>query len=79
MPISHSARTFYWSLPLALAAVTTYSLAIKQKSATAHPMRFVPSGEPNYDSENLERIRQDWRERNRGIGLRDVSRSGGGV
>lgn len=39
---------------------------------TSHPLKYVPSGEPGYDSANLDRIRADWRHRNNGIGLRDV-------
>ncbi|KAI9489940.1 hypothetical protein BDB00DRAFT_769691, partial [Zychaea mexicana] len=53
-----------------LAATTYYTL--NNRKTSAQPLRFVPSGEPSHDSENMERIRADWRERNRGIGLRDV-------
>ncbi|KAI8146115.1 hypothetical protein BJV82DRAFT_510410, partial [Fennellomyces sp. T-0311] len=37
-----------------------------------HPIQFVSAGETTEDAENLQRIRDDWRERNGGIGLKDV-------
>ncbi|KAI9317963.1 hypothetical protein BX666DRAFT_1933316 [Dichotomocladium elegans] len=80
MPRSIYGGALYWSVPLTLFSATAlYSISAKAKNSTAQPLRFVPSGSPSHDSENMERIRADWRERNHGIGLRDVSRSGGGV
>ncbi|CAO0790004.1 hypothetical protein V8B55DRAFT_1544225 [Mucor lusitanicus] len=71
----------YWAVPLTLVAATVYVSKIKASSisASSHPLKFVPSGEPKFDSANMDRIRAEWRHRNNGIGLRDVSRSGGGV
>ncbi|KAI9253216.1 hypothetical protein BY458DRAFT_521957 [Sporodiniella umbellata] len=71
----------YWAVPITAAIAATYTIA-KSKTSIAPispPLAFVPSGEPSFDSANLARIRDDWRNRNKGIGLRDVSRSGGGV
>ncbi|KAF1800092.1 hypothetical protein FB192DRAFT_1389983 [Mucor lusitanicus] len=69
------------AVPLTLVAATVYVSKIKASSisASSHPLKFVPSGEPKFDSANMDRIRAEWRHRNNGIGLRDVSRSGGGV
>jgi hypothetical protein len=61
-------------VPLTIAAATVYTVS-KVKAAAVmagHPLKYVPSGEPSYDSANLDRIRADWRHRNKGIGLRDV-------
>lgn len=70
----------YWAVPLALVATSVYTVAkIRTSALVSHPLKYVPSGEPGYDSANLDRIRAEWRHRNNGIGLRDVSRSGGGV
>ncbi|KAI9319118.1 hypothetical protein BX666DRAFT_2025453 [Dichotomocladium elegans] len=63
------------SLPLAMVTATAYygTTKIMPKSDEGlQPLQFIPSGEPHRDSERLELIRQDWRERNKGIGLRDV-------
>ncbi|KAG2198973.1 uncharacterized protein EV154DRAFT_499466 [Mucor mucedo] len=71
----------YWAVPLTVAAATVYTVS-KVKSTSMgqlQPLQYVPSGEPKFDSANLDRIRAEWRHRNNGIGLRDVSRSGGGV
>ncbi|KAI8985969.1 hypothetical protein BDB01DRAFT_787053 [Pilobolus umbonatus] len=62
---------------------TVYTVT-KMKSVAAEqsvnqPLIYIPSGEPHHDSANLDRIRAEWRLRNNGFGLRDVSRSGGGV
>ncbi|CDH56946.1 predicted protein [Lichtheimia corymbifera JMRC:FSU:9682] len=65
-------------VPLTLAAATAF-YSLRSRAASVQPLRFVPSGEPSSDHQNLERIREDWKQRNQGIGLRDVSRSGGGV
>ncbi|KAI8645185.1 hypothetical protein BD408DRAFT_411949 [Parasitella parasitica] len=70
---------FYWAVPLTLVVATVYVSKIKTSSISSHPLKFVPSGEPKFDSANMDRIRAEWRHRNNGIGLRDVSRSGGGV
>ncbi|KAG0746752.1 hypothetical protein G6F57_010921 [Rhizopus arrhizus] len=72
----------YWAIPATVVAATVYTVAkFRAASITpvSHPLVFIPSGEPSFDSANLDRIRDDWRSRNNGIGLRDVSRSGGGV
>ncbi|ORE06295.1 hypothetical protein BCV72DRAFT_250121 [Rhizopus microsporus var. microsporus] len=70
------------AVPVTVVAATVYTFS-RLKAASivpvSHPLVFVPSGEPSFDSANLDRIRADWRLRNNGIGLRDVSRSGGGV
>ncbi|KAI9248011.1 hypothetical protein BDA99DRAFT_525537, partial [Phascolomyces articulosus] len=71
MPRHVHGSTLYWSIPLTLLAATTY-YTLNNRKVSAQPLKFVPSGEPSHDSENMERIRADWRERNRGIGLRDV-------
>ncbi|KAI9249058.1 hypothetical protein EDC94DRAFT_698311 [Helicostylum pulchrum] len=71
----------YWAVPLTLVVGTVYTVS-KVKSTSLNsvqPLQYVPSGEPKCDSANLDRIRAEWRHRNNGIGLRDVSRSGGGV
>ncbi|KAG1470669.1 hypothetical protein G6F56_002545 [Rhizopus delemar] len=73
--------SLYWAVPATVAIVATYSVTKVKTSIVpvSPPLVFVPSGEPTFDSANLDRIRDDWRNRNKGIGLRDVSRSGGGV
>ncbi|CAO3698799.1 unnamed protein product [Rhizopus stolonifer] len=73
--------SLYWAVPATVAIVATYSVTKVKASIVpvSPPLVFVPSGEPTFDSANLDRIRDDWRSRNKGIGLRDVSRSGGGV
>ncbi|KAI8391451.1 uncharacterized protein BYT42DRAFT_509458 [Radiomyces spectabilis] len=70
-----SKKAIYWGLPLTLIAAATYT----KTKTVGHPLQYVPSGEQRQDTENLERVRAEWRERNNGIGLRDVNRSGGGV
>ncbi|KAL1930044.1 hypothetical protein VTP01DRAFT_1198 [Rhizomucor pusillus] len=79
-PHTHHGPLF-WTVPFSVVAGLAYLSvhASKHRAATAHPLKFVPSGEPSHDSEALERVRADWKRRNNGIGLRDVSRSGGGV
>lgn len=59
------------SVPLTLAAATAF-YSLRSRAASVQPLRFVPSGEPSSDHQNLERIREDWKQRNQGIGLRDV-------
>lgn len=62
-------------MPLTVVAATAYAVTrVKATSLAAqtHPLKFVPSGEPKYDSANMDRIRAEWRHRNNGIGLRDV-------
>lgn len=62
------------ALPLTLVAGTVYTFS-KIKSTSIHsvqPLIYIPSGEPSFDSANLDRIRAEWRHRNNGIGLRDV-------
>ncbi|KAI7885041.1 hypothetical protein K492DRAFT_172767 [Lichtheimia hyalospora FSU 10163] len=78
MPRPVHGSALYWSVPLTLAAATAF-YSLRSRAASVQPLRFVPSGEPSSDHRNLERIREDWKQRNQGIGLRDVSRSGGGV
>ncbi|CDH53097.1 predicted protein [Lichtheimia corymbifera JMRC:FSU:9682] len=69
-----------WGVPLALVTgAVFYYNSSKHKSDHSQPLKFEPSGQPDHDSEKLEHIREDWKERNQGIGLRDVNRSGGGV
>jgi hypothetical protein len=56
-------------VPLAVVAATAYTVSkVKTTSlgGQTHPLKFVPSGEPKFDSANMDRIR------NNGIGLRDV-------
>ncbi|KAI8387525.1 hypothetical protein BD560DRAFT_321025, partial [Blakeslea trispora] len=61
------------AVPLTMAAATIYTAKkINSSTMTSHPLRFVPSGEPTFDSANLDRIRADWHTKNKGIGLRDV-------
>jgi hypothetical protein len=57
-----------------MVATTVYTVSkVKATSlGQSHPLKYVPSGEPQYDSANLDRIRAEWRHRNNGIGLRDV-------
>ncbi|KAI7900355.1 uncharacterized protein BX663DRAFT_518388 [Cokeromyces recurvatus] len=70
----------YWAVvPFTIITVFTISKAGNKPSPSQHPIRFIPSGEPQFDSANMDRIRADWHLKNNGIGLRDVSRSGGGV
>ncbi|KAI9472412.1 MAG: hypothetical protein EXX96DRAFT_583971 [Benjaminiella poitrasii] len=73
--------SLYWAVPFTVIATAVYAVSRANKAASmaSHPIRFVPSGEPQFDSANMDRIRADWRHRNNGIGLKDVSRSGGGV
>lgn len=63
-------RTVPFSVVAGLAYLSVH--ASKHRATTAHPLKFVPSGEPSHDSEALERVRADWKRRNNGIGLRDV-------
>ncbi|KAG0737201.1 hypothetical protein G6F22_009601 [Rhizopus arrhizus] len=70
------------AVPATMVAATTYTfMRLKAASivSVSNPLTYIPSGEPTFDSANLDRIRDDWKHRNHGIGLRDVSRSGGGV
>ncbi|KAF7728041.1 hypothetical protein EC973_006677 [Apophysomyces ossiformis] len=74
----------YRAAPLTLAVASTFVISKVKAASTEQPLQFVPSGEPIRDSQELEHIRADWKQRNHGIGLRDVSnfcrsRSGGGV
>ncbi|CAO3682514.1 unnamed protein product [Rhizopus stolonifer] len=64
---------------LAATAYTFTRLKTASIVSVSNPLFFTPSGEAKYDSANMDRIRDDWKHRNHGIGLRDVSRSGGGV
>lgn len=69
-----------WGVPLALmTGAAFYYNSCKYKGHHSQPLKFEPSGQADHDSEKLEHIREDWKERNQGIGLRDVNRSGGGV
>ncbi|KAI9494090.1 hypothetical protein BDB00DRAFT_820826 [Zychaea mexicana] len=78
--VSSKKGVLYWAVPLTvLAAGTAYGLRQFRYRASQHPIQFVSSGESKEDAEKLEHVRKDWRERNGGIGLKDVSRSGGGV
>ncbi|KAI8377648.1 uncharacterized protein BYT42DRAFT_614313 [Radiomyces spectabilis] len=71
-------NTLYWVVPTTLLGVTAFAKS-RPSAVASQPLLFVPSGKAEFDSGNLERIRQDWKIRNKGLGLRDVSRSGGGV
>ncbi|KAI8059021.1 uncharacterized protein B0P05DRAFT_478410, partial [Gilbertella persicaria] len=54
-------------------AATVYTVKkINASAMVSQPLRFIPSGEPKYDSANLDRIRADWHTKNNGMGLRDV-------
>ncbi|KAI7860014.1 hypothetical protein BDC45DRAFT_495477 [Circinella umbellata] len=78
--VSSKKGALYWAVPLTvIAAATGYGIRHFRYQPTQHPIPFVSSGETREDAEKLERVRKEWSERNGGIGLKDVSRSGGGV
>jgi hypothetical protein len=63
------------AVPLTVVAATAYAVTKVKATSSAvqtHPLKFVPSGEPKFDSANMDRIRAEWRHRNNGIGLKDV-------
>ncbi|CAO3595690.1 unnamed protein product [Absidia cylindrospora] len=68
-----------WGVPLTLLAASAYTVGKNRTHRPKNPLQFESSGETRKDSEKLEHIRADWHQRNNGMGLRDVSRSGGGV
>ncbi|ORY91969.1 S-adenosyl-L-methionine-dependent methyltransferase [Syncephalastrum racemosum] len=65
-----------WGVPISLAVIGYYAYQKQNRPNVGHPMPFKSS--ENDDSE-YQKSRQEWAERNNGIGLRDVGRSGGGV
>ncbi|KAI8081747.1 uncharacterized protein BX664DRAFT_341188 [Halteromyces radiatus] len=71
--------SLYWGLPITLLVGSAYTVGKARTHNPKNPIQFVTSGETGQDSEKLEHIRADWHQRNKGMGLRDVSRSGGGV
>ncbi|KAI9256694.1 hypothetical protein BY458DRAFT_519287 [Sporodiniella umbellata] len=74
--------SFYIAVPATMLAATVYTFTrLKAASivSVSNPLFFTPSGEATSDSASMDRIRDDWKNRNHGIGLRDVCRSGGGV
>ncbi|KAG0164953.1 hypothetical protein DFQ30_009159, partial [Apophysomyces sp. BC1015] len=64
--------SLYVTVPLTLVLATTYTVSRLKAASAQQPLQFVPCGEPTQDSEKLEHIRDEWKERNHGIGLRDV-------
>ncbi|KAI9266782.1 hypothetical protein BDA99DRAFT_506677 [Phascolomyces articulosus] len=78
--VSSKKGALYWALPLTVvAAGTAYGIRHFRLRPTQHPIPLVTSAETPEEAKQLERVREEWRERNGGIGLKDVSRSGGGV
>ncbi|KAJ2962677.1 hypothetical protein NQZ79_g2258 [Umbelopsis isabellina] len=53
-----------------IVTVVGYSRVVNAESAMSHPQRFISS---SGDKEALELVRSEWKIRNHGIGLRDVS------
>ncbi|KAI8342106.1 hypothetical protein BC941DRAFT_415380 [Chlamydoabsidia padenii] len=75
----HFKSTLYWALPLTLVAGSVYAVGKNRTHRPKNPLQFESSGETAQDNEQLEQVRAEWHQRNNGMGLRDVSRSGGGV
>ncbi|KAI8328878.1 hypothetical protein BC941DRAFT_443988 [Chlamydoabsidia padenii] len=71
--------SLYWGLPLTLLAASAYKVGKNRTHLPKNPLQFESCGELGKDNEKLELVRAEWHQRNNGMGLRDVSRSGGGV
>ncbi|CAO3616504.1 unnamed protein product [Cunninghamella echinulata] len=71
--------SLYWGIPLTLVVASAYNVNKARAHRQLNPIQFVSSGETRQDVEKLKSIRDEWYQKNNGIGLKDVSRSGGGV
>ncbi|CAO3608925.1 unnamed protein product [Cunninghamella blakesleeana] len=71
--------SLYWGVPLTLLVASAYNVNKARAHQPLNPTQFVSSCETRKDIEKLKYIRDEWYQKNNGIGLKDVSRSGGGV